>query len=528
MKQKFFKIIFFRDKYAEGKMRSKYAIINSTVNFVNQLIVIVMAMVVRKYLIKYLGVEILGVNAAIVEVINMLALSEMGIQYSISFRLYKPIAEANEQLVGEIFTLFKKAYRIVGTFILLGGLAFMPFLHIIVNTEIDMKVVYLVYIVQIAITSCSYYVNYYRTLLGAYQNQYFCTSVDIVFNIIIYALKLFVIVITKNYILYLLLQFIQLFGSNAIISQHCKKKLPFIKQTFTVNKRDQQELFRDLKEIVLGNVSGYVYRSTDSMVISAFCGTFLVGLLSNYKTITQSIRQLINIVDSSLNPTWGNFLSQEKDKERIKEIYYMFNMLQFFICAIALIPILCLADDFVAMWIGNRYIIDSWLLRLIVADIYMNTAHEPNAMVMRGYGMFREDKWISAFAAVVNLVFSLVLVQFMEIRGVLIGTLLALCVYWIGRSCVVYKTCFGGCAKVYIEYWLCNIMYACVFVALYIIVRYAGGLIVILNPVMQFVCRGIAIEALLVVMLLIIFGRSSSMKTAYRVIIKPRLKKGRK
>lgn len=74
---------------------------------------------------------------------------------------------------------------------------------------------------------------------------------------------------------------------------------------YDVSKEEKHNLFADLKDIILGNISGYVYRSTDSMVISAFCGTLLVGFLSNYKTITQAIRQLNNIVNSSQNPTWG-------------------------------------------------------------------------------------------------------------------------------------------------------------------------------------------------------------------------------
>lgn len=509
-------------------MRSKLAIRNSTVNLINQMICIIMAMVVRKYLIRYLGVEILGVNATVVEVINMLALSEMGIQYSISFRLYKPIAEANEQLVGEIFTLFKKAYRLVGTFILAGGLIFLPFLHFIVHTELDMRTVYLIYLIQIGITAGSYYVTYYRTLLGAYQNQYFCTSVDIAFNIVFYALKLLVIITTKNYFLYLLLQVGQLLGSNLIIARYCEKKLPFIQNKFRPSKQERQELFQDLKEIILGNVSGYVYRSTDSMVISAFCGTFLVGLLSNYKTITQSIRQLINIVDSSLNPTWGNFLSQEKDSEKIKDIYDMFNLLQFFICVVTLIPILCLADEFVVMWIGRDYLIPPILLWLIVADIYMNTIHEPNAMVMRGYGMFREDKWISTFAAGVNLISSIVLVQFIEVEGVLVGTLLALVVYWVGRSLVVNKKCFGGQVNVYIKYWLVHMIYICTFIFLYRVVFYVSQYVLLSNPVLQFICRGCVIELLLGGLLLLLFGRCRSMKTVYRVILRPYVEKIKK
>lgn len=510
------------------RMRSRLAIRNSTVNLINQIICIIMAMIVRKYVIRYLGVEILGVNAAIVEVVSMLALSELGIQYSISYRLYKPIAEGDHQKIGELFTLFKKAYRLVGTFILVGGIVCLPFVHVIVKTTIDMKIVYLVYVIQFVITAGSYFVTYYRTLLAAYQSQYFCTSVDIVFNIVFYALKLFVIVYTKNYIIYLLLQVGQMLGSNIIISVYSKRKLPFITQQFEPDQKDQKELISDLKEIVLGNISGYVYRSTDSMVISAFCGSLLVGLLANYKTITQSIRQLINIVDSSLNPTWGNFLSQEKNEGRIKEIYDMFNLLQFIICVVMLIPILCLADEFVTLWIGKDFLISPLFLWLIVADIYMNTVHEPNAMIMRGYGMFKEDKWISALAAAVNLVSSIILVQWIGITGVLSGTILALMIYWIGRSYVVNKKCFKSEKRFYIKYWIKNFLYAVVFIFLYFVADYVMNFVLLGNPVLQFILRGIVVEIVLGALVLVIFGKSKSMETAYNTILKSYIHKIRK
>lgn len=506
-------------------MRSKLAMRNSTVNLINQIICVVLAMVVRRVLIQYLGVEILGVNSTIVEVINMLALSELGIQYSISYRLYTPIAEKNEEKIGEIFTLFKNAYRIVGTVILLGGCIFIPFIHLIVNTSIDMKVVYIVYIIQLGATAASYYVNYYRTILSAYQNQYFCTFVDIVFNIVMYILKFVVIVYTKSYILYLLLQFVQLFISNYIISIYCKKKYPFLMKKYDTSKEERRNLFSDLKEIVLGNISGYVYRSTDSMVISTFCGTVLVGFLSNYKTITQSIRQLINIVNSSLNPTWGNFLSEEKNSDKIREIFHMFIFIQFAICSFMLIPILELADEFVIIWLGEDYLISPILLWLIVADIYMNTVHEPNCMIMRGYGMFKEDKWISTIAAIVNLVSSIILVQFMGMEGVLTGTIFALAVYWIGRSYVVNQRCFNGSIKEYINYWLLNIIYTVIFVFITFCVKWIIRYVVIKNPIMQFICRGFIAEFVIAVLIYVFLGRTKNMKKAYNMIVAPYLKK---
>lgn len=509
-------------------MRSKLAVRNSLVNLVNQIICIVMAMVVRRLLINYLGIEILGVNSTIVEVINMLALSELGIQYSISYRLYKPIAEDNKAKIGEIFVLFKNAYRIVGTIIFVGGLVCIPFIHLIVNTTVDMKIVYLVYIIQLVATAAAYYVNYYRTILGAYQNQYFCTSVDIVFNIIIYILKFVVIVYTKNYLLYLMLQFIQLFASNYIISRYCKKKYPFLIEKYSVSSEEKKNLFDDLKDIILGNISGYVYRSTDSMVISAFCGTLWVGLLSNYKTLTQSIRQLINIVNSSINPTWGNYLSEEREPSQVKEVFHMVIFIQFVICCIMLIPILVLADEFVIMWLGEKYIISPILLILIVADIYMNTMHEPNCMIMRGYGMFKEDKWISSVAAVINLVTSILFVQFIGVEGVLIGTVIALSVYWICRSYVVNKKCFNGKINVYFEYWVMNIVYTLAFIFFTCIVKSVSGFVVVKNSILQFIARGLVSEAIIVALILVFFFKTKSLQKAFNMIVKPYLNKFKK
>lgn len=507
-------------------MRSKLAIRNSIVNLINQAICIVLAMVIRSYLVHYLGVDILGVNATIVEVINMLALSELGIQYSISYRLYKPIADGDEKKIGEIFTLFKQAYRIVGAFILLGGVIFFPFIPMIVNTTIDMRVVYAVYFIQLGITASGYFVNYYRTLLCAYQNQYFCSLVDMIFNIVIYSLKFIAVIYAKNYILYLSLQFIQVFGANAIIGLYCKKKYPLVLKQFEVSKTERKNLFSDLKEIILGNVSGYVYRSTDSMVISTFCGTLSVGYLSNYKTITQSIRQLINIVNSSLNPTWGNFLSEEKNEERIKEIFYMFIFLQFTICSISLVPVLCLADEFVdKIWMGPDYLISASLLYLIVADIYMNTVHEPNCMIMRGFGMFKQDKWISTIAAIVNLITSIVLVQFIGIEGVLLGTVFALLIYWIGRSYVVNQKCFHNDVKNYILYWLWNILYVLAFCVMTVIAKKVILFVNIDIPILQFICRGLVIECVISVFIVLCFGRTRSFKKAYQMIVIPLLNK---
>jgi len=104
--------------------------------------------IIRRFLIIYLGVEVLGINSVIVETLNTLCLAEMGIQSAIIFRLYQPVADGNQKREAEIFALFRKAYRIIGLFILVTGLLFLPFVKDIVNTSLDMGYVYAIYLVQ--------------------------------------------------------------------------------------------------------------------------------------------------------------------------------------------------------------------------------------------------------------------------------------------------------------------------------------------------------------------------------------------
>ena len=139
--------------------------------------------------------------------------------------------------------------------------------------------------------------------------------------------------------------------------------------------------------------------------------------------------------------------------------------------------------------------------------------------------MFKEDKWISAAAAAVNLISSIILVQFMGVEGVLLGTLFALGIYWIGRSYVVNRKCFEGNMSVYVRYWGLNVIYTAAFIVITCCVKYVIQYIVIGNPIIQFICRGFVAEGVIAVLIILFFGRTRNMQKAFNMIVKPYLQK---
>ena len=108
--------------------RNSLALMSSTISMGAQVIYLLINFVLRRFFIQYFGVEILGINGVLADVLNTLSLAELGIQSAITFRLYEPLAKGRMGEVNEIITLFRKLYWAIGCFFVVAGFVCMPFL----------------------------------------------------------------------------------------------------------------------------------------------------------------------------------------------------------------------------------------------------------------------------------------------------------------------------------------------------------------------------------------------------------------
>ena len=71
-------------------MRVKNSIKNIYISVLSQIIIILLGFISRKVFLDNLGLEYLGINGLLTNVISMLSLVESGIGLSIVYNLYKP------------------------------------------------------------------------------------------------------------------------------------------------------------------------------------------------------------------------------------------------------------------------------------------------------------------------------------------------------------------------------------------------------------------------------------------------------
>ena len=87
---------------------------NSMIGMIAQSCSMIIGFISQRFFLKYLGLEIQGINSVIIETLSFLAFAELGVGTAISFRLYKPLANNDKKELTVLMQLYSKLYRIIG------------------------------------------------------------------------------------------------------------------------------------------------------------------------------------------------------------------------------------------------------------------------------------------------------------------------------------------------------------------------------------------------------------------------------
>ncbi|MGG0275873.1 lipopolysaccharide biosynthesis protein [Bacillus rhizoplanae] len=456
-------------------MRVKNSIINISAGIGSQVIITLLSFVSRTMFITYLGVEYLGINGLFTNVLGMLSLAEAGIGSAIIYNLYKPVAENDEDRINVLMNFYKKAYMIIALIVLLLGLAIIPFLgYIAKDTKVEN--IHFIYIIFLLNTASSYLFSYKSSFLKVCQKGYIVTGVYSVSSIVSTCIKLGILYFTQNYILYLIIDIIITITTSAGLAMMVDKMYPFLKNK-TVGKLDgetKSNIVKNVKALILHNIGGYAIFSTDNMLIASFVSVKAVGLYSNYYMLINICRTFINQVFDNMNHSVGNLVAKESD-DKIYGVFKVTMLFNFWIYSFFTIFLYVLMEPFITLWLGSKFLMDTSVLIILMINFYVSGMRRSISMVKTTAGIFHEDRYAPFFEATLNLGISIILVQYVGITGVFIGTLISTLVvpFWIAPY-LVYKKVFRRPVR---EYFLKYTYYATIGIGTCLITSFICSLV---------------------------------------------------
>lgn len=411
--------------------------------YIGQIIIMIISFVSRSIFIRYLGLEYLGVSGLFTNVLGVLSLAELGVGAAMTFTLYSPVAHSNTEQVKSLMHLYKRIYRLIALLIAAVGLALVPFIDRIVTSDTHIELLKVFYVLFLTSTVASYFSSYKRSLLIAYQKQYLITKFDTLFTVALNVINILVLVIFKNYLVYLIFTTVITVAKNIALNVYINRLYPYLKEKDVqpLEQNHMQSIKQKIRALFLHKFSKAVIDQTDYIVISAFVNITAVGLLTNYNLLITAVKKVFSITISSILGSLGNLVTLGNDQSKYRA-YKIYSLLMFWLYGIVTIGFFSLADSFIVLWIGEGYNINTftWFIIMLNFFLYGNLAALWEIKLVSG--IFVMDKWVDAIAAVVNITVSLILVQTLDMLGVFLGTLANTAVVYMLRPRIIFRQAF--------------------------------------------------------------------------------------
>ncbi|EGA95196.1 hypothetical protein HMPREF9474_00920 [ [[Clostridium] symbiosum WAL-14163] len=430
--------------------RTKNTLLIMATSGIRQILTIVLSFVSRTMFIYFLGAEYLGLNGLFSNILSLLSLSEFGIGIAIEFYLYKPLVQQDFKRIKTLINFCKTCYRMVSLVILVVGVCLIPILPNIVNLEQELPVnLYLIYILYLLNTASTYLLFAYKqTLFSANQEQYKIEKINIFFTLIGCLVDIFVLIIFKNYILYLIFKIVVNIVKNLCISLKADKEYPYLRDKGydKIKKSEFKSFWKDISSVFIFKVGSQLMEATDSIVISTIMGTVIVGYYSNYYLIFSQVLLIYILIVRSFTAGIGNIIVKEKLSHQY-EIYKEIEFLTYSINVVFSVLLIQLTNSFIFCWIGKenpQYILSQWIVFVLGINFYLGCSTLTVNIFRETSGKFEIGRNLQLIAGISNIFLSIILGKMYGLIGIFLSTVIVKAFISVGPFVVnIVRTIFN-------------------------------------------------------------------------------------
>jgi len=408
------------------KSRTEYSAKNTSVAMTARVIAILAGFFTRVVFTHTLSEEYVGINGLFTDILNVLALSELGVGTAITYALYKPIAEKDIEKQKSLMRMYRNFYRWVAGIVLAAGLLVIPFMDVLMKNKPQVEHLVFIYLMYLMNSVLSYLLIYKRTLMDAHQLSYIGVLYQTCFLILQYVLQIAVLLWTKNFILYVSLLIICTIVNNFSISRKADRMYPYLKEKNVqpLPEEERKDIFQNIRAMLMHKVGNVVVSNTDNLLLSSLVGIISVSCYSNYYLIIGSVRQVLNQMFQGITASVGN-LGVEESRERIKKIFeasFFVGQWMFGLAAICLYELL---NPFVEISFGANYVFDKQITLILCLNFYLTGMRQATLVFRDTMGLFWYDRYKSLAEALINLIVSLILGKYMGTAGIFLGTMIS-------------------------------------------------------------------------------------------------------
>ena len=246
-----------------------------------------------------------------------------------------------------------------------------------------------------------------------------------------------------------------------------------------------------------------------------------MGLYSNYYMIINAIQTLFSQALVALTPSVGNLLVKE-NKNKTFEVFKRIRFMNFWIATFTSVCILNMMQQFITIWIGEKYLLADVVLIVLVFNFFQKMMRNSYQTFKEAAGIYYEDRYVPLFESIINIVASIILVKIIGLPGIFLGTIISGFVLWFySYPKYVYKKLFDRSYKDYLKETL---GYIILFIVISYLTYYINNIDLVNNIYFEFI-KNILIAIIVPnILMLLVFIKNDNFKY-YIQLIKTKINK---
>lgn len=437
-------------------MRTKSTILNFITDAFPQVLILLLGLFKTKFFIQILGSSELGLYQLYGQIVAYLVLIEGGVGSALLFRLYKPLSHKDDKKINEIMSAGRFIFRIVACLILLVGFVISFFIGFFIEDSSAfsfsyMQITFLVYLLSQAIY---YFTIPHRVLFEADQKKYIPNIIFQVTAIIKAILEIVIVCSGMKLMAVLISLVICSLTANIIILVAFRK---YYKKVDFKEKKDFSML-KDVKDLFINTLGILVTNNIDILIVSKMIGLKYVVIYSTYNYFVEGIKQFVDKIAGATMSGVGDLLVDNKDKAM--KVFNEFNEFVFFVASIICVPMFIFINKFIEIWYKGEVITSVVWALLFTIILFYQVTKIPLKVFTYSSGKFKEVKIFVIFEVIINLTLSLILVKFIGISGILLGTVISMfAADWCTKPFVIFKKILNGDVWKYYSKYIVNTLF---------------------------------------------------------------------
>lgn len=278
---------------------------------VYQIIVLILGLVLPRFVISVYGSEVNGLTSTIKRVITLVSLAQSGISTAVTFSLFKPVYERDNETIARILHSVRITFRRIGLITIITGLIASLALSFVESGSIPQIYIFTACFLMCAHTACVlFFISSYNVFFTATQDKYIISIGLLIAEGLTYLLEICVALLRLHYVLLYVCCLFGFIVQFIFLSKQFEKHYKEFAVTYEIQYEKKGVPIKGIGFATANEIAHSVVAASQTVIISAVCGFAPASVFGIYSMVVSSLSLISRVFLTSFSPSYGSVFAE--------------------------------------------------------------------------------------------------------------------------------------------------------------------------------------------------------------------------